>query len=291
MRARQDGPDRYRRSARATLAALLLAAGAALLPPPQAGAQSLGKAEPKCDRAAFRLILDVGHTRESEGAISARGVPEYEFNLALAREIEAKLTEAGFVKTVLLVSAGPGRESLLRRVVRANAMAADLLLSVHHDSVPEMFKEWWELDDQKNWYSDRFRGHSIFVSYDNGERNKSLAFARLLGQRLKARGLQFTPHYAKAFMGRWRRDLVDADAGVYRYDQLIVLRATRMPAVLLEGGSIVNREEELAMGTPERRALIAAAVLDAVEGFCAMHPRARETRTRQPEGGQAASGR
>ena len=51
-------------------------------------------------------------------------------------------------------------------------------------------------------------------------------------------------------MGHRRRELLDADAGVYRYDQLIVLRMTRMPAVLLEAGSIVNRQEELELGAP-----------------------------------------
>jgi N-acetylmuramoyl-L-alanine amidase len=272
-------PVRIGRRAWGLLIALLLA-----FAPDQAHAQV-----PKltCDRDAFRLIVDVGHTRESQGAISARGVPEYEFNLALAREIESQLTKVGFARTVLLISTGPGRDSLIRRVVRANAMRGDLFLSVHHDSVPEMFKEAWELDDQKNWYSDRFGGHSIFVSYDNDMRDRSLAFARLLGNQLKARGLQFTPHYTKAFMGRWRRELVDVNAGVYRYDQLMVLRATRMPAVLLEGGSIVNREEELVMGSPERRALIAAAVVDAAEGFCATHQQ-REARTRLPAQAQAA---
>jgi N-acetylmuramoyl-L-alanine amidase len=260
--------------ARAPLLAALLA-----LAPNQPHAQA---PQSKCDRDGFRLIVDVGHTRESQGAISARGVPEYEFNLALAREIESHLAKGGFTRTVLLVSTGPGRDSLIRRVVRANAMKGDLFLSVHHDSVPEMFKEAWELDDQKNWYSDRFRGHSIFVSYDNGMRDRSLAFARLLGSQLKARGLQYTPHYTKAFMSRWRRELIDANAGVYRYDQLMVLRSTRMPAVLLEGGSIVNREEELLMGSPERRALIASAVVDAVDGFCATHTQQHDTRTRLP---------
>jgi N-acetylmuramoyl-L-alanine amidase len=281
--------DRGPRRGRTFLAALVLALVAVLPVSQQSGAQSGKTTEPKCDRAAFRLILDVGHTRESEGAISARGVPEYEFNLALAKTIEVQLTEAGFTKTVVLISAGPGRASLIQRVLRANAMSADLLLSIHHDSVPEMFKEAWELDAQKNWYSDRFKGHSIFVSYDNGQRSQSIAFARLLGQQLKARGLQYTPHYTKSFMGRWRRELVDADAGVYRYDQLIVLRATRMAAVLLEGGSIVNREEELAMGSAERRALIASAVVEAVDGFCGTHARAREVRSRQPAGKQPAT--
>ena len=76
-------------------------------------------------------------------------------------------------------------------------------------------------------------------------------------------------------MGNRRRELLDADAGVYRYDQLVVLRYTRMPALLLEAGSIVNRQEELELATPERRALTSAAVAAAVEDFCAAraHPK------------------
>lgn len=276
----EDRVVRIGRRAWGPLLAVMLA-----FAPGQSNAQA---PKPKCDRDGFRVIVDVGHTRESQGAISARGVPEYEFNLALAQEIEAQLAKGGFARTVLLISTGPGRDSLIRRVLRANAMGGDLFLSVHHDSVPEMFKEAWELDDQKNWYSDRFRGHSIFVSYDNGMRDRSIAFARLLGNQLKTRGLEYTPHYTKAFMGRWRRELVDVNAGVYRYDQLMVLRSTRMPAVLLEGGSIVNREEEMVMGSPERRTLIAVAVVDAVEGFCAAHPQQRVVRTRLPVEARAA---
>jgi len=40
-----------------------------------------------------------------------------------------------------------------------------------------------------------------------------------------------------------------------------------MPAVLLEAGSIVNRDEELLLATPEYQSLISAAVTDAVEIF------------------------
>ena len=41
-----------------------------------------------------------------------------------------------------------------------------------------------------------------------------------------------------------------------------------MPAVLFEAGSIINRQEEVEMASPERRALISAAATAAVEDFC-----------------------
>ena len=69
-------------------------------------------------------------------------------------------------------------------------------------------------------------------------------------------------------MGRYRHELIDAEAGVYRYDHLIVLHTARMPAVLLEAGSITNRQEELELATPGRRLMVAEAVTAAVEEFC-----------------------
>jgi N-acetylmuramoyl-L-alanine amidase len=96
----------------------------------------------------------------------------------------------------------------------------------------------------------------------------SLLFARFLGTELRKRGLQYTPHYTERYMGHRKRLLVDAQVGVYRYDELIVLRDTDIPAVLLEAGSIINRKEELRMGSVERQTLISTAVTDAVEAFC-----------------------
>ena len=51
-------------------------------------------------------------------------------------------------------------------------------------------------------------------------------------------------------MGRYQHPLLNKETGVYSYDELVVLRTTRMPAVLLEAGSIINRDEELKMDSP-----------------------------------------
>ncbi len=223
----------------------------------------------RCIRPDFRVVLDVGHTAKSPGAKSARGVDEFDFNLRLTRQIDLALREAGFTRTVLMVSEGRANQSLYARVARANELSANLLLSIHHDAVPDRFLEKWEYNGKRETFSDRFKGHSIFVSDDNLDPKDSLLFASLLGQQLKARGLQYTPHYTESFMGRWRRTLLDADAGVYRYDTLFVLKKTQVPAALLEAGSIANRDEELVMASPERQQLISAAVVEAVDNFCA----------------------
>ena len=221
-----------------------------------------------CDPAAFRVALDVGHTAEVPGATSARGVPEYAFNLHLAERIDASLRRAGFAGTTLLVTSGRSLAALGERVQRANALGVDLFLSIHHDSVPEHFLEYWEHEGVERHFSDRFRGHSLFVSHENAEATASLRFAQKLGAGLKARGLRYTPHYAEPFMGWRRRALLDPATGVYRWDRLHVLRRAAMPAVLFEAGSIVNRDEELLLGTSAHQETIAAAVAEATRTFC-----------------------
>ncbi len=241
-------------------------------------AQRPAASVPQCDASKFRVIIDVGHTPEIPGAISARGATEYDFNLRLAKVIEHKLNDAGYARSSLLLANGPAIPSLVRRIAQANQMSADLLISIHHDSVPEAFKLKWEHDGKQLEYSDRFRGHSIFVSNENADYPGSLAFGRLLGARLKARGLQYTPHYTQPFMGHRRRQLVDAETGVYRYDQLLILKATRMASVLLEAGSIINRDEEILMGQEEHQLQIAGAITEAVDKFCALRAATRTQR-------------
>ena len=200
-----------------------------------------------CDPSKFRIVLDVGHTAESEGATSARNVPEFVFNLRLAQRIEEKLKAEGFAETRLLLTEGKARPSLVKRVAAANDLHANLFLSIHHDSVPNSLLENWEFEGKKSHFSDRFSGYSVFVSRNNPDFKTSLSFAELVGKEMKAQGLQYARQYTQAIMGRYQHPLLNKETGVYSYDQLVVLRTTRMPAVLLEAGSIINRDEELKM--------------------------------------------
>src|SRR5262245_21268398 len=254
-----------------------------------AGAAATARGEPPpanaCARDAFRVAIDVGHTAQAPGATSARGVPEFAFNLNLAQRIEQQLLDTGFRRSVLLITEGRSRKGLAARIKRANALGADLFLSIHHDSVPNKFLKKWKFEGKERGFSDRFSGHSIFISHDNSDRVGSLQFARLLGTQLRERGLQYTPHYTDRIMGHRQRLLIDVQAGVYRYDQLLVLRDTDMPAVLLEAGSIINRDEELRMGSDEHQTAVSAAVVDAVESFCAARRPRSPTREANHPGG------
>ena len=221
-----------------------------------------------CERSAFRVALDVGHTVTVPGAISARGATEYSFNLRLGEATKQALVTAGFAQTDLLITKQAPPLGLFERAAIANRMRADLFIALHHDSVPDSMLQSWEYEGRPLHFNDNYPGYALFVSYDNPDRADSLMFGHLLGEALQARGLSYTPHYTLPLMGHRRRELVDDAAGVYRYDQLVVLRATHMPAVLFEAGSIVNRSEELALASSQRVALESEAVTAAVEDFC-----------------------
>ena len=79
--------------------------------PGPAGGAAKRLPNPLCDRAAFRMVVDVGHTAQSPGAMSARGFGDT-LNLRLATRIERILVHAGFGRTVLLVTDGPTRRDL-----------------------------------------------------------------------------------------------------------------------------------------------------------------------------------
>ena len=156
----------------------------------------------------------------------------------------------------------------MRRVAVANKKGADLFVSIHHDSVPGLYVEKWEFNGKKSSFNDMFGGYSVFVSQRNPRYAASLKFAKLLGNQMAASELQFARQYDQWFMGKYRRELLDIDAGVYRYDELIVLRMTQMPAVLLESGSIINRDEELVMASDEHKNKVSAAVAAAAADYC-----------------------
>jgi N-acetylmuramoyl-L-alanine amidase len=220
-----------------------------------------------CLPESFKVAVDVGHTPQAPGATSARGVKEHVFNQQLAKQIENKLIRGGFPNTTLITARGAGRDQLRMRIERANALGVDLLLSIHHDDVQAIHYSKWKYKGSLRNYSDKFSGYSLFVSRDNRDFDKSLTFAQRLGRELNAHGLRFSAHHAEPIDGEGR-EIIDATAGIYRYDELYVLKFSVAPAVLLEAGIIVNRDDELALSSPEQQDKISGAVLAAVKQFC-----------------------
>jgi len=222
-----------------------------------------------CNKAAsLKIVMDVGHTPEAKGAMSARGMPEYDFNVALVKTIADTLRAGGYANLFPLFTNGTGRAQLMQRTARANELTPDLFISFHHDDVQPVYYAKWTYKGHRYHYSDIFSGFSVFVSRKNKYFDESLAVAEQLGGELTSRGLKPTLHHAEKIPGEGR-ELIDKTNGVYGFDDLFILKNVQAPAILLESGVIVNREEELVLRKSERRELVSSAVLAAVDDFCA----------------------
>jgi len=233
------------------------------------GVEAPRSADQQCDRRNFRVVIDVGHSEASPGALSARGVSEYRFNSMLAQAVAETLRRDGFLAVTVVSNQGAGKADLATRNARANSARPQAFLSLHHDSVQKQYLEKWTTEfGVEQSYSDKFSGYSIFVSNKNAFSQESVVLAEFLGEELVKRGLSSTKHHAEKIPGEGRPWANEA-MGIYRMDNLVVLRGTKAPAALLEAGVIVNRAEELQLASPRRRALVAEAVSGALVKFCA----------------------
>jgi N-acetylmuramoyl-L-alanine amidase len=223
-------------------------------------------AQPKCDTGHFLIVLDVGHSATKSGVPSARGVPEFRFNKNLAEIVLKHLRDAGFTRTQLKIQ---DQADLYARARDLDSSRPDLILSLHHDGVQAKYVKLGQTDGAGREYTDdRFIGYSLFVSYDNPQRESSVRFARLLGEELVTRNHKVTMHHAEQIAGE-NRPVIDARIGVFRYDHLVVLRSVNAPSVLMESAVIVNPNDELNALNPVFQAEIGDSVVDAARNYCA----------------------
>jgi N-acetylmuramoyl-L-alanine amidase len=198
---------------------------------------------------AALVAVDVGHYAAEPGVISASGVPEFEYNLALALDVKAELEKLR-LQTRLIGEKGD--YAVLHQRTR-DAQGADLFVSIHHDSVQQRLLP----------RADEFAGFSLFISKRNPEVGKSLACASAIGGKLRGAGFVPSRYHADPVLGE-SRPFADEANGVHYYDNLAVAHTAKMASVLVEAGVIVNRQEDGRMRDPEVRHRIAGAIAGGV---------------------------
>jgi N-acetylmuramoyl-L-alanine amidase len=221
---------------------------------------------PPCIPKEFIVALDIGHTLQNPGATSARGKREFFFNQKLVHMVLQALFKKGFERAFIINETGVDIQ-LNQRTAIAHRKKADLFLSIHHDSVQPKYLSKWLYKGDTLFYCDKFRGYSLFVSQLNPQYEKSLALARQMGSALRLRRFAPSLHHAEKIQGE-NRELIETELGVYRFDSLAVLRTAEMPAVLIECGILVNRDEEFLLSNPVYQQAIAEAAAEAIHQIC-----------------------
>lgn len=202
------------------------------------------------------IVIDPGHSPKSPGAISCTGKAEYLYNAVLAETVFSHLKSRSISA---LVSHHTYEEMTLSARARSSA-GRRLLISIHHDSVQPQFIS------KKNRHpcSNKAEGFSIFVSSQNNQYAESLEYARSLGMALRARGMHPSLHHSEKISGE-NRKLLDPLNGVYLFDDLVVLKKSEAPAILLEAAVIVNPEDEARAASALYQLQIATAIADVIE--------------------------
>ncbi len=178
------------------------------------------------------IVIDAGHGGVDGGAISREGVIEKDINLAVALYLRDYLQQAGalvvMTREVDMDLADPKakrrkRQDLLRRVQLVQESQANLLISIHMNSIP----------------SSRWSGAQTFYYDQQHEDNKLLA--EFIQKEIRD-NLENTTREAKTVRS------------------LYLLKSVEVPAVLVEVGFLSNPEEAKRLANENYQKKMAAAI-------------------------------
>ena len=221
------------------------------------------------------VVIDPGHGGYDPGAIGRRGTEEKRLTLAAAQALRRKLQEGGKCR-VAMTREKDEFISLADRVAFARTREAALLISLHADSAPGG------------------RGASVYTLADAASDPLAEALARRENNADLAGGLTLpsVPPEVQAILLSLMRQETRGDAARFarvavreltrnvpilpkprREGSFIVLKAPEVPSVLVEMGFLSDPSDEAALRKPEHRALIAASLARAVEGWLGTQPR------------------
>jgi N-acetylmuramoyl-L-alanine amidase len=180
------------------------------------------------------VAIDAGHGGPDGGAVSKDGVVEKDIALAISRHLRDYLQQAGAIVVMTregdrdLASAGERSlskrktEDLLKRVELIERSNADMLVSIHLNSIP----------------SPKWRGAQTFY-YPSNEEGKKLA--GFIQQEVKS-------------------NLKNTDREPNTEEQFYLLKTLRIPAVLVEVGFLSNPEEARHLADPNYQKKMAEAI-------------------------------
>jgi N-acetylmuramoyl-L-alanine amidase len=222
---------------------------------------------------AFTAVIDPGHGGELAGALSPSGDAEKTLTLQIARRIKRRLEQLG--GRVVLTRATDTRVPLASRAAVANAIRADLFVSIHLNSMPTEAARRSSSGVETYFLSADASdaGAEAAAARENADRlagepqpDPDDPVAAILDDLQSADALAGSSRLAYAIHGKLVSSLRAEDRGV-KQAPFYVLAGARMPAVLLEVGFISNPAEAARLKSADHQERIAAAVAEGVAAW------------------------
>jgi N-acetylmuramoyl-L-alanine amidase len=219
------------------------------------------------------IVIDPGHGGIDPGAHAPAGSPEKDIVFAFSQRLKARLEAKGRYRVVMT------REDdvfipLLERVRIARAAKADLLISIHADTISG---------------APQVRGLTVYTGADRASdaesaqvadrENKSDAVAGLESEQSVDEGVadilqdlirRETRGFSHAFAGKIIRELspvMKLNVKPHREARFVVLRAPDVPAVLVELGYLSSTKDTDLLMSDEWRDRMTASMSGAIDRF------------------------
>lgn len=180
------------------------------------------------------IVIDPGHGGEDLGtqSLSKPKYLEKHFNLATAKMLKDFLEQKGY--SILLTRSDDTFIPLDKRAEFANTRDSKLFVSVHYNSAP----------------SPEAQGIEVFYYRSKDDQDRS-AESKILAQNVLKRVIKNT----------------DAKSRGVKHGNLAVIRLTKMPAILIEGGFLTNDEEMQKLKDPSYLKQIAWGIAQGIDDY------------------------
>ncbi len=179
------------------------------------------------------IVIDAGHGGKDPGATSITKKKEKDLNLAISLKLNGKLESLGY--NTIMTRDTDEFIDLYERARIANDNYADVFVSIH----------------------------------GNAHDNKSIAGIQVLYcPATKSEKKEVDQHpFAKSIMDELLKGTGAADKGIVQRPNLVVLRETKMPAVLVEVGFLSNAAEEKLVFTDDYQYKIIDSIIRGIEKY------------------------
>jgi N-acetylmuramoyl-L-alanine amidase len=218
-------------------------------------------------REVARVVLDPGHGGKDVGAIGWAGVREKDVTLDVAHRVAPVLASQGI--EVVLTRDDDTFVSLEERTARANAVAADLFVSIHCNASESRAPhgiETYVLDTSRDEIAARIAARENATT----EAATAELAAILGGMRMAdegARSRRFAHLLQRSAIASLHMRYPDVIDGGVHTAGFYVLVGARMPSVLFEASYLSNAADEQRLGSHEGRQAFADAIVNAVRAY------------------------
>jgi len=220
------------------------------------------------------IAVDAGHGGEDPGAIGPHKVLEKNITLAVAKKLARKINAQPGMRAVM-IRKGDYFVPLRRRVYLARKAHADMMISIHADSVSTRTVKGASAYTLSERGATQSRAARALAAKENAadqiggvaaEQADDPLVSRILGDMFRRDSLNSSQMLAEEMLGRLKT-VGPIKYGKPKRARFFVLGAMEIPSVLVELDYISNPRRERRLKSRKHQAQLAAALFDASVDF------------------------